>query len=251
MSSSLFDVIIFSLIGGIASLIGGILLLKFKLKPSIISDYVTPFAAGVLLAAAFLDLLKESAESNTYEQGLYGALGGILIFFFLERFFSWFHHHHPHKEGIMKDPKVKMIIIGDSLHNVIDGLAIGAAFLINPSVGIVSALAVAAHEIPQEIGDFGLLLSKGMERSKVLLFNLISALFSTLSAVAIFLVGSSLTLNTAPLLGLVAGMFIYIAVSDIIPEIHKSKSKKIVNLSSIMLVFGVACVGLLSNLLHH
>ena len=250
MSSSLLDVIIFSLVGGVASLAGGVLLLKFKLKPSVISDYVTPFAAGALLSAAFLDLLKESAESNLYEQGLYGALGGILLFFFLERFFSWFHHHHPHKEGVMKDPKINMIIIGDSLHNIIDGLAIGAAFLISPNVGIVSALAVAAHEIPQEIGDFGLLLSKGMERKKVLLFNLISASFSTVSAVAIFLIGSSFTVNTAPLLGVVAGMFIYIAASDIIPEIHKSNSKKIVNLSSMMLILGVVSVGTLSNLLH-
>ena len=250
MSSSLLDVIIFSLVGGVASLAGGVLLLKFKLKPSVISDYVTPFAAGALLSAAFLDLLKESAESNLYEQGLYGALGGILLFFFLERFFSWFHHHHPHKEGVMKDPKINMIIIGDSLHNIIDGLAIGAAFLISPKVGIVSALAVAAHEIPQEIGDFGLLLSKGMERKKVLLFNLVSASLSTFSAVAIFLIGSSITINTAPLLGVVAGMFIYIAASDIIPEIHKSNSKKIVNLSSMMLILGVVSVGTLSNLLH-
>ena len=248
--SSIFDVIIFSLVGGIASLVGGIMLLKFKLKPRVISDYVTPFAAGALLSAAFLDLLKESAESNLYEQGLYGALAGILLFFFLERFFSWFHHHHPHKEGVMKDPKINMIIIGDSLHNIIDGLAIGAAFLISPDVGIVSALAVAAHEIPQELGDFGLLLSKGMERKKVLLFNLISASFSTVSAVAIFLIGSSFTVNTAPLLGVVAGMFIYIAASDIIPEIHKSNSKKIVNLSSMMLILGVVSVGTLSNLLH-
>ena len=250
MSSSLLDVIIFSLVGGVASLAGGVFLLKFKLKPSVISDYVTPFAAGALLSAAFLDLLKESGESNRYEQGLYGALGGILLFFFLERFFSWFHHHHPHKEGVMKDPKINMIIIGDSLHNIIDGLAIGAAFLISPNVGIVSALAVAAHEIPQEIGDFGLLLSKGMERKKVLLFNLVSASLSTFSAVAIFLIGSSITINTAPLLGVVAGMFIYIAASDIIPEIHKSNSKKIVNLSSMMLILGVVSVGTLSNLLH-
>ena len=250
MSSSLLDVIIFSLVGGVASLAGGVLLLTFMLKPSVVSDDVAPFAAGALLSAAFLDLLKESAESNLYEQGLYGALGGILLFFFLERFFSWFHHHHPHKEGVMKDPKINMIIIGDSLHNIIDGLAIGAAFLISPNVGIVSALAVAAHEIPQEIGDFGLLLSKGMERKKVLLFNLVSASLSTFSAVAIFLIGSSITINTAPLLGVVAGMFIYIAASDIIPEIHKSNSKKIVNLSSMMLILGVVSVGTLSNLLH-
>lgn len=231
-------------------MLGGIILLKFKLKAEHISTLITPFAAGTLLAAAFLDLLKESAEAGSYEQGLMGALLGILAFFFLERFLSWFHHHHTHEHGVMKDPKINMIIIGDSLHNLIDGVAIGAAFIVSPQAGIVASLAVAAHEIPQEIGDFGLLLSKGLKKSKVLLLNLISAMLSTVSASLIFLLGNSREFNTSALLGLIAGMFIYIAVSDIIPEIHKKTSKKDVNISSVMLVLGVLVVIVLLQLLH-
>lgn len=249
--STIYQVLIFSSIGGLFSLIGGLLILKFGSSAEKVSLYVAPFAAGALLAAAFLDLLKESAEGGHYEQGLAGALLGIVLFFILERFFSWFHHHHQHDQDVMKDPKVKMIIVGDTLHNLIDGLAMGAAFLVNPQVGIVTALVIAAHEIPQEIGDFGLLLSKGMSRKKVAIVNILSALISVVAACGIFLFGKNTELNLSPLLGLVAGMFIYIAVSDIIPEIHHQSSKKAINLSTVMLLSGVAVVSILSlSLLH-
>jgi len=249
--STIYQVLIFSTIGGIFSLIGGVLILKFGSNAEKISLYIAPFAAGSLLAAAFLDLLKESAEGGHYSQGLAGALTGVILFFVLERFFSWFHHHHQHEDNVMKDPKVSMIIIGDTLHNFIDGLAMGAAFLVNPQIGIITALAVAAHEIPQEIGDFGLLLSKGVSKTKVAVINIFSALVSVAAACGIFLFGQNTELNLAPLLGLVAGMFIYIAVSDIIPEIHHKSSKKVVNLSVLMLLLGVITVSVLSLSLHH
>ncbi len=252
MEATLPQVLIFSTVGGVFSLIGGLILLKFGPSDSErVSLYIAPFAAGALLAAAFTDLLKESAEGGHYSQGLAGALFGIILFFILERFFSWFHHHHSHEDEVMKDPKIHMVIVGDTLHNLIDGLAMGAAFLVNPQVGIITALAVAAHEIPQEIGDFGLLLSKGMSKRRVALINIISALVSVFGACLVFLVGKNSELNLSPLLGLVAGMFIYIAVSDIIPEIHHKSSKKLINLSTLMLVLGVVLVSVLSASLHH
>lgn len=249
--SAIYQVLLFSTIGGVFSLIGGMLILKFGPNAEKISLYVAPFAAGSLLAAAFLDLLKESAENGRYNQGLAGALGGVLIFFILERFFSWFHHHHQHEHEVMKDPKISMVVVGDTLHNFIDGLAMGAAFLVNPQVGIITALAVAAHEIPQEIGDFGLLLSKGMSKKKVAIVNILSALVSVVAACGVFLLGQNTELNLSPLLGLVAGMFIYIAVSDIIPEIHRASSKRVINLSALMLILGVVIVSALSLSLHH
>lgn len=248
--SDYLQVLLFATVGGVFSVIGGAILLKRRSSAEAIAKYGAPFAAGALLAAAFLDLLKEAGESGKFEQGLSFALVGILVFFLLERFLSWFHHHHPHEEHLHRDPKISMIVIGDTLHNFIDGLAIGAAFLVSPEAGIVASLAVAAHEIPQEIGDFGLLLNKGMSKSKVLIVNLISASSAVFGALLLFSVGQNFEVNTIPLLGLVAGMFIYIAVSDIIPQIHQESSKKVINLSAVLLIFGALSVGIVSNILH-
>ncbi|HRV75980.1 MAG: ZIP family metal transporter [Candidatus Nomurabacteria bacterium] len=248
--TSIYQVLLFSTIGSIFSLAGGVLLLSKRSRAESIAKYGAPFAAGTFLAAAFLDLLKEAGEQGLYEQGLTFALIGIILFFLLERFLSWFHHHHPHEHEHHNDPKISMIVFGDTLHNFIDGLAIGAAFLVSPEAGIITSLAVAAHEIPQEVGDFGLLLSKGMARKRVLIVNLISAFAAVVAAVLVFTVGQNHDFNTAPLLGLVAGMFIYIAVSDIIPEIHEKSSKKAINLSAALLIFGALSVGLISNYLH-
>lgn len=243
--STFAQVLFFSTIGSVFSLAGGIILLQNKKLAAKLGHYGAPFAAGTLLAAAFLDLLKESGSP-----GLNFALLGILIFFLLERFLSWFHHHHLHEAGSQHDSKISMIIIGDTLHNFIDGLAIGAAFLVSPQAGIVASLAVAAHEIPQEIGDFSLLLSKGLARKKVLLVNLISATAAIISAVLVFIFGSHFKFNTQPLLGLIAGIFIYIAVSDIIPEIHQKTSKKLANISALFLLLGALLVALANHLLH-
>ncbi len=263
--STFSQVLFFSAVGSVFSLVGGLILLQNKKLAKSLAHYGAPFAAGTLLAAAFLDLLKEAGSA-----GLNFALAGIITFFLLERFLSWFHHHHPHANSNTSlktspntnskklslnnahkhDPKISMIIIGDTLHNFIDGLAIGAAFLVSPQAGIVASLAVAAHEIPQEIGDFSLLLSKGLPRRKVLIVNLISACAAIISALLIFQLGSNFKLNTGPILGLVAGMFIYIAVSDIIPEIHKKSSSKDVNISVLLLIIGTLSVGTFSTVLH-
>ncbi len=243
--STFIQVLFFSLVGSVFSLAGGILLLKNQKFANSFAHYGAPFAAGTLLAAAFLDLLQESGPT-----GSKFALVGIILFFLVERFLSWFHHHHPHKKGEHRDPKVSMVIFGDTLHNFIDGLAIGAAFIVSPQAGIITSLAVAAHEIPQEIGDFGLMLSKGLSRKRVFLVNLISAFAAVIAAVLIFLYGRNLTINTDPLLGLIAGMFIYVAVSDIIPEIHQKTSRRAANISAILLVSGALFVAVTSNLVH-
>lgn len=247
--SSLFQVIFFSLIGGVFSLIGGFLLLSSKKRAKVLTSYATPFAAGALIAAAFIDLLSEAAHKGDIDIALRFTVVGILAFFMLERFLHWFHHHHEHEDK-KTDPTVSLIIIGDTLHNFIDGIAIAAAFLVSPETGIVVTLAVAAHEIPQEIGDFGLLLHKGMERSKVVAFNLMSALATTFAAIIFFQLGQSVNFSFDAVLGLVAGFFIYIAVSDIIPEIHASEKRVLAGRQSFMLIVGAVIVSLLTINLH-
>jgi zinc and cadmium transporter len=250
MDSTLYQVILFSLIGGVISLIGGILLLSKKSIAQKVALYATPFAAGALLAAAFIDLLPEAAHLGNIDKALIATLGGILFFFLLERFLRWFHHHHEHEKADTSDPKVPLIIIGDTIHNFIDGIAIAAGFLVDPTTGIIVTLAVAAHEIPQEIGDFGLLLKKGVPRKNVIIINIISALATTVAAVLFFSIGSSSAVSLDIVLGLVAGFFIYVAVSDIIPSIHQSEDKVIAGPQTLLLLLGVVIVGTMTTYLH-
>jgi len=238
-------IIIFTLIGSVVSLIGGILLLlkqKFALQ---ISHYLSSFAAGALLSAAFFDLLPEATEYME-ELGMdinlpLWVLIGILAFFLLERFI---HHHHDHSSMHQDEKKsvIPLIVIGDTLHNFTDGMAIAATFLISIPLGIVTSLAVAAHEIPQEIGDFGLLLNKGLKRKKVLLINLFSSLAAIAGAVLIYLYQESLETLLPVILALTSGFFIYIALANLIPEIHNQDNQKVAFWETIMLLLGVIVV---------
>lgn len=242
-----------ALAGSVVSLLGGVYLLYGKKGAKQLQRYAVPFAAGALLAAAFVDLLPEALEHGEGRQVSLTILVAFLLFFFLERGLSWFHHHHEHdtKTTGRARRNSSLIIIGDTLHNFMDGLAIGAAFLVDPAIGIVTTLAIAAHEVPQEIGDFGLLLSKGMKKKHVLLVNIASALVTVVSAALVYGFGGSLHLPEALLLAGIAGFFIYIAASDIIPTIHHEPSRKHANIQSIVLLVGVVFVGVTTTLAHN
>jgi len=247
--SSLGLLISFVLFGGVLSLGLSFLLFANDKRANKIAEYATPFAAGALLAAAFIDVLPEAAHEGNIDLALFSAMMGILGFFLLERYVRVFHHHHnpKHRES---NPTILLVIIGDTAHNLIDGVAIAAAFLVSPQVGIVTTMAVAAHEIPQEIGDFGLLLHKGMSRAKVLLVNIISALATLVSAVLVFQLGRQGDMPLDVMLGVVGGFFIYIAASDIIPSIHAHSHKENAGLQTAMLFLGVAVVSTATLLLH-
>lgn len=242
-------IIVFSLLGGVISLIGGVLLLSNRTAAQKLAKYATPFAGGALLAAVFLDLLKEGVEVGEADNVLLASLVGIILFFFAEGFLHWFHHHHEHNDT--SDPKKWLIIAGDTLHNALDGVAIAASFLISIPTGIVTTLAVAAHEIPQEIGDFGLLLSKGMRRRNVLLVNVVSALATLAAALLTYWIGSEEALPIGVLLGLSAGFLLYIAMSDVIPAIHAKSSKRgWFSTQAVLLVLGALTVGLATTFAH-
>lgn len=250
--ANLGQVIIFSLIGGVVSLVGGVLLLSKRSLANKLALYATPFAGGALLAAVFLDLLKEGLEASEVDTVLLATVGGVLLFFLAEGFLHWFHHHHEHEDkDKQRDPRTALIIVGDTLHNALDGVAIAASFLISVPTGIVTTIAVAAHEIPQEIGDFGLLLSKGMRRKEVLLVNVLSAVATVLFAVLTFVLGSENALPLGLLLGISAGFLLYIAMSDVIPTIHHSRERnKRFTVQALLLVLGAVFVGLSIQLAH-
>lgn len=234
--------IIAIIIGSLVSLAGGIALLRFKKHRQAALLLTMPFGAGALLAAAFFDLLPEAFELAEPRTMLLYCLAGFIFFFLLERSASWFHHHHEH-DAKAKDSRQRwLVILGDLMHNAIDGVAIGAAFSVSPATGIVTTLAVAAHEIPKELGTFALLLSKGWRGKVVVLANLCTAAATVVMALVTFALGHDTEGFEALMLALTAGFFIYVAASDIIPDIHE-QPKKIGSVQALMLVAGVVAVG--------
>jgi len=237
--------------GSVLSLVGGIALLKVKKYRERAILLALPFGAGALLAAAFLDLLPEAFELGEPNDILLWTLVGFLVFFLLERTSSWFHSHHTHDlEGEGKHASQRFLIIaGDIAHNAIDGLAIGAAFLVSIPTGIITTIAVSAHEIPKELGTFALLLSRGWKDKKIIIANLATAVATLIAALIIYFLGSEATITIGPLLGMTAGFFIYIAASDIIPDIHE-QPRKVGTVQAAMLVAGIIIVGWVISLLH-
>lgn len=211
------SVIAASLGVSLISLIGLFLPVWEKLTIRKMTTYLVAFAAGVMLTTAFVDLLPEALENNTLDNIHLYALLGIVMFFLIERVFIWFHHHDKYDVK----PTAYLVLLGDGLHNFFDGLAIAAAFLGNPGLGIITTLAIAAHEIPHEIADFSILIHAGMKKTKALFYNLLSALTALIGAVVGFYYLNKFEKIIPVALMFSAGIFIYIACSDLIPDLHQ------------------------------
>ncbi|MBL7054526.1 ZIP family metal transporter [Candidatus Woesearchaeota archaeon] len=233
--NSLISVFIVSAI----SLIGILTLLIKKENLAKVLSFFVSFSAGALFGGVFLHLLPEAVEEYgfTLQISLYLILG-ILIFFILEKFVHWRHCHiptskqHPH-------PMAFTNIIGDGLHNLIDGMIIGGSYLASPSLGVTTTIAVIIHEIPQEMGDFGVLLHAGLSKIKALFFNFLSALMAVIGVIISLSLGSNLENYMMVLLPLTAGGFIYIAGSDLIPELHKECTASKSFMQFLFLVLGI------------
>ncbi len=234
-------------IGSAISLAGGSLIFTTKKRRERAILVAMPFGAGALLAAAFFDLLPEAFELGEPRTLLLWTLAGFLLFFVLERTATWFHHHHDHAMS-KRESQRGLIVLGDLMHNAIDGIAIGAAFLVNPALGFITTIAVSAHEIPKELGTFALLLSRGWKDKTVLLANIATAVATIVAASAVFLLGSDEHLPVDILLSLTAGFFFYVAASDIIPDIHE-QPKRTGMVQAVALLFGVVFVGAVITLL--
>jgi zinc and cadmium transporter len=241
---SLASVIIVSLI----SLVGALTLLA---RPEVLRKSVfilVSLAVGALLGDAFIHIIPEAfAEANNPLQVSLLLIAGMLLFFVLEKVLHWHHHtkehaeEHPHAMG-------KMVLVGDGVHNFIDGVIIAGSYMISTEVGLATTLAVVLHEIPQEVGNFGVLIHAGYSKAKALWLNLISALTAILGAMTAILLGNAIQEFALWLLPLTAGGFIYIALSDLIPELQKDvqTSRGVVQFISIIL--GVAAMAALLTL---
>jgi zinc and cadmium transporter len=213
--------------GSILSLAGGCLLLLKPGRPFAARPQgLIAFAAGVLLAVSFLDLLPEA------EGAFPAALAGMTTLFLLEKVLCWYHQHHaPHN---LIAPAVYFLTLGDSIHNFIDGVGIAAAFLVNPALGWATAAAVFLHELPHELVDFSILLSHGVSKKWTLALNFFSALTALLGAALTCYFAHLLTDQLALLLAFTAGAFIYVAAADLLPELSEEKPTPAVTLRQIL-----------------
>lgn len=181
------------------------------------------FAVGTLLGDMFFHLLPEvyNDTSRPLVVSLY-ILGGIFLFFCLEHFLRWHHYHSTPAEGHAAHPSAYINIAADALHNFVDGLIIGTSFLISLPLGFATTLTVLFHEIPQELGDFAILVNAGFSRTKALLFNLFSATFAILGGCLAIFIGSLFESFAPVLVGITAGGFIYLALADLMPQLHRN-----------------------------
>lgn len=207
--------------------------------------FLVSFAVGALFGDAFIHLLPESFKqipSNIATSFL--VIAGILVFFVLEKFIYWRHCHVPTSDTHLH-PIVFMNLIGDGLHNAIDGIVIAASYCSSIPIGLATTLAVILHEIPQEIGDFGILVHGGLTREKALVFNFLSGTIAVAGCVLFLLVGPLIKNASLYILPFTAGGFIYIAGSDLIPELNKEVSGKRSLIQLVSLVLGILVMALL------
>ena len=226
----------------IVSMVSLIGVFSISLKEEVVKKYVSLFislAVGALLGDAFIHLIPEAFESS-FSPAVVGLLtiSGILVFFIIEKFLHW-HHHGEDKEETQIHPVGRLLLFTDGFHNLIDGVIIGVSFLVSIPIGIATTLAVVLHEIPQEIGDFAVLIHSGYDRKRALWLNFFSALTAILGVAIALLFGGLAEAFTLWVLPIAAGGFIYIAVADLIPELQKTKKLKYSALQFLMVIAGV------------
>lgn len=236
-----------SIVVSLVSLVGIFsLLFNEKLLDKILILLVG-FAAGGLIGAAFLHLLPEALERTVAKNVFFYVILGFILFFVLERYFHWRHCH----EGACDIHAFSYLsLIGDSTHNLIDGLIIGASFVISVRFGIITTLAIIFHEIPQEMGDFGILVYGGFSKFKALFYNFLSAVTAIIGALLGYYFTERIGDSLGFLLPFAAGGFIYIASCDLIPELHKEADIKKSTYSMLAFLFGILFM-LLTKLIHH
>jgi zinc and cadmium transporter len=221
--STLFLALGLSVLGGLGGLLvaASVLLIKDSARTRIV-PWLVSYAVGALLGAATLKILPEAAEQLAPARLFSTLLIGVMLFFVLEKLVLWRHCHTHDCE--VHDGSVVGVIVGDSFHNFVDGAVIATAVMTSVPLGISTAIAVAAHEIPQELGDFAILLHAGYSRGRALLLNVLSGLSSALGAIVAFVAFDFLPTMRPYCLALAAASFLYVAMADLIPGLHRGRT---------------------------
>ena len=244
-------ILFFTFLASIVSLFFvSILLLKEKLIHRISFSLVS-FAAGALLATAFLDTMKEAIKIAGNPVFLWVTLS-FAAFFIIERLFVFIHHHDedtaPKEENGFKIP-TPLLLFGDGLHNFIDGASIAASFLVSFPLGIVTSTTVFIHEIPHELGDFGILIHKGWSREKVVWFNVITGFTAVFGAILAFYLGHLFEQATPILLAITTGNFLYLSATNLVPEIHTKAKQSLAVKETIFFLLGILLIACLIQIL--
>ena len=227
-----------------------------KLKMVNYADYFVSFAVGTLLGAAFLEIIPHAYElSRDLHQISLIVLIGILIFFILEKLLVWRHCHGSHCENhspvVNHDVKKgSILIIGDCFHNFIDGILIASAFIVDINLGLITALAIIVHEIPQEISNFSILINSGYSLSRTLLMNIVTGCAMILGAILAYFVLNDLEFLIPIILSFAASSMIYVAISDLIPSLHKKVEIKQTFQQTFYIFLGVLIIYFLHSLIH-
>lgn len=242
--STFFVAIGLSLVGGLGGLLvaSGVLLFKDTARTKLI-PWLVSYAVGALLGVSMLRLLPTALETLPSTRVFSTLLAGILLFFVLEKLVLWRHCHTHDCE--VHESSVFPVLIGDAFHNFVDGAVVAAAVMTSVPLGITTAIAVAAHEIPQEVGDFAILLHAGYSRSRALLLNLLSSLASAAGAVAAIVAFDTLPPLLPYFLALAAASFLYVAMADLIPGLHRGRTDASSMRQILLIAAGVATMLLL------
>jgi len=247
-----------------ASLLGGVLsvacaaLFALTARAAWVPMLVS-YAIGALLGAAFLELLPHAFEGAMSVRSVAATiLAGIFGFFILEKLVLWRHYHvedleghEPHADAHDHGRSGMLILIGDSFHNLVDGILIAAAFMENTQLGIVTALAIIAHEIPQEVGDFLILLHSGYSRTRAFMLNLLSSFAMFAGGLLAYFSLQALQQWVQGILALAAASMIYVAVADLIPGLHKRTELRATLSQSVLIALGVASIWLVGYFTRH
>jgi len=246
-----------SFAGGVLS--AGAAALALFLRASWISSLVS-FAIGALLGAAFLEVIPQAFASGEPHTVAGAILGGILVFFVLEKLLLWRHSHdhdvpevrehaQSHAQEHDHGRSGTLIVVGDTIHNFLDGILIAAAFLQSTQLGIITALAIVAHEIPQEVGDFVILLNSGFSRLKAFVVNMLSSCATLVGGVLGYYSLQVIEGWTPMLLGVVAASMIYVAVADLIPGLHRRPELRATLSQTVLIALGIGSIALARALL--
>ena len=242
MSASL-TALLLSVVGSIGGLlVASVLLVVHSDIRSRVVPWLVSYAVGTLLGAALLGLVPQALESLAPPRALGALLAGILTFFILEKLVLWRHCHDEDGSCEVHRSTTTLVIVGDAIHTFVDGVVIAAATLVSVPLGVTTALAVAAHEIPQEAGDFAILLAAGQTRARALLLNLTSAIGGLLGASAMLVFGGSAPAVLPYVLAFAAGNFLYVAMADLIPTLHRGQLDSSAVRQIVLIGLGVATI---------